>query len=282
MRHRRGILVSRSGTPQNPKAAPRWATIHRRGSSLLALLLAGTLGAVSPVAVADALDSAIAAPERPAADRERDAGSRPAEVLRFFGIPSGGVAVDLFAGGGYYSEILSRAMGEGSTVYMHNNAAYLGFAGDAANERTARNRLPGVIRYERELDAIDLPDDSVDLVLMVMTYHDLYYKTDGWDLDPDAFFNTVHRILKPGGTLAIVDHEALPDSGAAAAQDLHRIDPAFARQDIEGRGFEFAGASDLLANAEDPLTANVFDKSIRGKTAKFIYKFMEPVIEPES
>ena len=38
----------------------------------------------------------------------------------------------------------------------------------------------------------------------------------------------------------------------------------------------------ILANADDPLTASVFDPSIRGNTAMFIYKFTEPVIEPES
>ncbi|MCG8651299.1 MAG: methyltransferase domain-containing protein, partial [Pirellulales bacterium] len=262
----RGILVFRSGPPQRLSTA-QFGLRRRRTGQTLGLILATVLAGTGTITRADPLDAALASAERPAADRERDASSRPAAVLRFFGIPSGGVAVDLFAGGGYYSEILSRAMGAGSTVYMHNNAAYLGFAGEAADERTARNRLPGVIRYDRELDAIDLADDSVDLVLMVMTYHDLYYKTDGWDLDPESFFTTVHRILKPGGTLAIVDHVAKPGTGATAAQDLHRIDPAFARQDIESRGFEFVGESDLLANADDPLTASVFDPSIRGNTA---------------
>ena len=111
---------------------------------------------------------------------------------------------------------------------------------------------------------------------MVMTYHDLYFKTDGWDLDPDAFFATIHRILKPGGILAIVDHEALPDSGKAAVQDLHRIDPVFARADIKGRGFELVAESDLLDNPEDTLEINVFDDAVRGRTSRFLYKFIEP------
>jgi predicted methyltransferase len=116
----------------------------------------------------------------------------------------------------------------------------------------------------------------VDLVLMVMTYHDLYYKTDDWDLDPDTFFAMLHRILKPGGILAIVDHAALPGSGASAAQDLHRIDPEFARRDIQSYGFELRAESDLLANPDDPRTISVFDEGIRGRTAKFLLKFVEP------
>ena len=228
-----------------------------------------------PKAAAD-IESAVAAAERPAADRERDASSRPAEVLEFFGVPNGGVVVDLFGGGGYYSEIYARAVGDEGRIYLHNNQAYLNFAGEALEARLANGRLPNVIRYDRELDAIDLADDSVDLVLMVMTYHDLYYKTDGWDLDPDAFFSMIHRILKPGGVLAIVDHAAIPGSGNSAAQDLHRIDPAYARADIEAHGFRLEKASDLLANPEDPRTVSVFDPTIRGRTSKFLMKFIEP------
>jgi predicted methyltransferase len=224
---------------------------------------------------AASLEEAIASPDRPAADRARDATSRPAEVLAFFGVPEGGVAIDLFGGGGYYSEILTRAMGPDATVYLHNNQAYLNFAGEALEARLANGRLPGVTRYDRELDAFDLADDSVDLVLMVMTYHDLYYKTDGWDLDPDAFFAMVKRILKPGGVLAIVDHAAVVGSGIAAAQDLHRIDPEFALQDISSHGFELVAASDLLRNPYDPRDASVFDDSIRGRTSKFLMKFIE-------
>lgn len=243
-------------------------------SMLTTLVWAAAL--TSGQTLADPVTDAVASPDRPAADRERDVHSQPAAVLHFVGVPVGGVALDLFAGGGYYSEILSRAMGPDGTVYMHNNQAYLGFAGDAVTERLAGDRLPHVVRYDRELDDIDLPDDSVDLVLMVMTYHDLYYKTDGWDLDPDAFFAVVHRVLKPGGVLAVVDHEAVAGTGSTAAQDLHRIDPAFARKDIEAHGFTFVDGSTLLENPDDPLDISVFDPSIRGKTSKFIYKFVEP------
>jgi predicted methyltransferase len=243
---------------------------------LLTLLTMTAICVLSGSLRAADIKAAVASNHRPAADRERDETSRPVAVLEFFGVPEGGVAVDLFGGGGYYSEILARAMGPSGRVYLHNNQAYLNFTADAVEARLANGRLPNVVRYDRELNAIDLADDSVDLVLMVMTYHDLYYKTDDWDLDPDRFFAMLHRILKPGGILAIVDHAALPGSGSSAAQDLHRIDPEFARQDIQSYGFELRAESDLLANPDDPRTISVFDESIRGRTAKFLMKFVEP------
>jgi predicted methyltransferase len=209
-------------------------------------------------------------------DRERDATSKPAQVLTYFDLQPGQVVLDLFAGGGYYSEIAGRIVAEHGTVYMHNNSAYLGFAGEALVEREASGRLHNVVRYDRELEAIDLPANSVDRVLMVMTYHDLYYKADGWDLDPDGFFTMMHRVLKPGGMLCIIDHVATIGSQSSDAQDLHRIDPTFARHDIENRGFVFAGESSLLRNPDDQLDVNVFDPSVRRKTSRFIYKFVEP------
>lgn len=240
---------------------------------ILTMLLVMSASALS---WADSLTEAINSPDRPDADRSRDATSLPADVLRFAGIQEGNVVLDLFAGTGYYSEIIARTVGPDGKVYLHNNAAYLNLSAGGVEQRLAKNRLPNVVRYDRELDAIELDADSVDLVVMVLAYHDLYYKTEGWDLDPESFFTTIHRILKPGGTLLVVDHIALPDSGKSAAQDLHRIDPEYAKRDIESRGFQFAGELEALKNDVDPLTMSVFDDSIRHRTSRFVYKFVEP------
>ena len=239
-------------------------------------ILAIALFLATSVAHADPLSDALNDPSRPEADIERDATSKPANVLRFLGLPEEGVVLDLFAGSGYYSEIVSKVIGPRGKVFLHNNAAYLNITGDALAERLRNNRLENVVRYDREVDAIDLADDSVDVILMVLTYHDLYYKAEGWEMEPAAFFDMVHRILKPGGVLAVVDHIAVTGSGSEAAQELHRIDPKFAKTDIEGRGFELVSTLDVLENPADPLNISVFDPEIRRKTSRFVYKFVEP------
>jgi len=60
-------------------------------------------------------------------------------------------------------------------------------------------------------------------------------------------------------------------------ETLHRIDPAIARQEIEAAGFCFAGESDALRNPADPHTAGILDKSIRGNTDRFMFKFRKPL-----
>ncbi len=214
------------------------------------------------------------AAERSEEDVARDATSRPQEVLDFFGVKPGMTVIDLFAGNGYYSELLAERVGDAGKVYMHNNQAFVQFAGNV-NTRLGNDRLPNVEPYIREIEDIHLPSQSVDLVLIVMTYHDAYFRSNGWTVTADPLFATIHRILKPGGTLAVVDHAALPGTGKAAAQYLHRIDPQFAKADISARGFDFVAASDVLANPADPLDISVFNPAIRRQTDRFVYKFVK-------
>ncbi len=221
------------------------------------------------------LEALIAGLQRSADDRVRDRTSRAADVLSFFGVQPGWHVLDLFAGNGYYSELLSHAVGPTGRVYLHNNAAYLQFT-DKLDTRLADGRLANVVRYDREIGAFDLPAGSVDMVLLVMAYHDLYYVTDGWNVTAGPLFAMVRRVLKPGGVLAIVDHHAQPGTGSAEAQRLHRIDAAFAWRDIESHGFRFGARSDVLENPEDDLKTLVFDEAIRGRTSRFVFRFEKP------
>ena len=82
----------------------------------------------------------------------------------------------------------------------------------------------------------------------------------------------VAEFIVPGGVLGVVDHVAVAGSGSAAAQELHRIDAAFARADIESHGFEFTGELDVLRNPDDQLATSVFDESVSGKTDRFVYE----------
>jgi predicted methyltransferase len=83
-------------------------------------------------------------------------------------------------------------------------------------------------------------------------------------------------MLRPGGVYVVLDHSALAGSGGANTKDLHRIDAALVRQEVEAAGFVFDGESKVLANPADPRTAKVFDPSIRGHTDQFVLRFRKP------
>ena len=248
----------------------------KRLLTLFALALA--LGSAAAFAE-DPIAKSLADPRRSDADRARDARSKPAEVLGFFGVKPGARVLDLFSGGGYYSEILARAVGPSGRVVAHNNDIYEKYSADEIAARFADERLAGVEQLSSNPPDLKLPTEAFDVVLMVMTYHDIYYVSDSDPVHPridrDRFFEQVHRSLKPGGVLAVVDHAAVPGTGKSAAQDLHRIDEAFAKRDIESAGFSLEAQSDVLRNPADDRTLLVFDEEIRGKSDRFVYRFVK-------
>ena len=246
----------------------------RRFTVLIAgLLLAAPLAAET---VPDYLAAAVAAPERSAKDRERDARDKPAELLAFAGLKPGMKVADVFGGGGYWSEIIVRAVGPGGSVTLVNNAPYFNYAQEDLKTRFADGRLKEVKRRVVETADMDLGREQFDLITIYLSYHDIYWVEEdmGWPkIDADRFVTQLHDALKPGGKLLIVDHAAAAGSGSSAASTLHRIEEAFARKDFADHGFLFEKAYEGLRNPADDHTKGVFDAAIRGKTDRFAHLY---------
>jgi predicted methyltransferase len=92
-------------------------------------------------------------------------------------------------------------------------------------------------------------------------------------MDPNTVLNEIARVLKPGGTLLLVDHSAKPGTGSADAGTLHRIDEAYARADFEKHGFSFVTNSDVLRRPDDPRDALTYEGPMVGKTDRFVMVF---------
>jgi predicted methyltransferase len=222
---------------------------------------------------------AVASDARPDSDRARDAGRKPAAVLEFFDIEPGMTVLDMFTGGGYYAEIISEVVGEQGKVIAQSNHAYLGFVGDVFEERFGSGRLTNVEVLMAENNELSLQADSLDAVMLVLSFHDLYYSDpeNGWPrIDGPAFLAELKKGLKPGGIVAVIDHYAETGAPAETGSSVHRIDPAIVMADMEAAGFVMDGQSDLLRNPADDLRKTVFAPEIRGKTDRFIMRFRNP------
>ena len=117
--------------------------------------------------------------------------------------------------------------------------------------------------------------EPLDVVWTSQNFHDYPDEFMGKG-DPSSLARDAYKILKPGGTLMVIDHVAKPGRGLADTEALHRIEPAAVRQIAEAAGFKFAGQSDVLVNPADPMNIPVFDQAIRGHTSQFAYKFVKP------
>ena len=220
---------------------------------------------------------AVADPARPPDDKAQDANRKPAEVLAFDGIKPGDKVVDLMPGSGYYTRIFSKIVGPTGVVYALQPTEMDKVAPKRLQSLKSFAGTPAysnVVILVQPIAAIAIPE-RVDMVWTSQNYHDLH---DPFMGSPDmAHVNkSIFDALKPGGTFLVLDHAATAGSGVSDTNTLHRIDPAAAKTEVTAAGFEFVGDSDILRNPDDNHSLPIFDKSIKGKTDKFIDKFRKP------
>jgi predicted methyltransferase len=239
-----------------------------------ASLSGGYAQAASPVA--NAIASAVADPARPESDRNRDAARMPAESLQFSGVKSGDAVADFNANAGYFTRLFADVVGSRGHVYAIEPVEIQQYIAKATAELQAYAAgHPNVtVSIATALESLRVPR-KLDLFWISQNYHDLHNTYFG-PLDIAAFNKAVFDALKPGGSYVVLDHTAAPGASADVTETLHRIDPATVRREVEAAGFVFDSKSEILANAADPRTIKVFDKSIQGHTDQFILKFRKP------
>lgn len=210
----------------------------------------------------------LAAPDRPDADRARDADRKPAEVIAFAGVRAGDKIAELAPGGGYFTRLLSGAVGPKGVVYAIARQASPALQAIAEKHTNVKIAVspPGTIAAP----------EPVDMVWTTLNYHDFKNVKVG-DRDGASYYNeAAFKALKPGGTYFIVDHEAGKGVGATVTSTLHRIEGATVRREVESAGFKLDGESPLLRHAADDHSQRVVETGIRGKTDQFVYRFKKP------
>lgn len=232
--------------------------------------------AVARSRIPKAIVEAVNSPNRPASDRKLDPGRKPEQLMAFFGIAPGMKVADLWAGGGYTTELLARIVGPSGKVYSQNGKFSPRFK-KVEKAWKARLKEPGMGNvvelekpFEHPADILPVPAGSLDAVLINMSYHDIV----GHGFDRAAINAAVFKALKPGGLYCVVDNSAKPGSGARDVSTLHRIDEAFEVKEIERAGFKLEATSDVLRNPKDDRTW--FIMKHRGHQDRFVLKFVKP------
>lgn len=241
--------------------------------SLFTLFLLASL----PMIVLADISAALNHPDRSAEDKARDENRKPAEVLAFLGLEPGMSVIDIFGGGGYYTEIVSRFVGDEGFVTLYNNTPWDRLVAKAVDERLKDKRLPNVDRLVSDPEDLwDLPD-QYDVGLFVLGMHDVYYGEEetGWrTIDKARFLAGIYKVIADGGVLLVIDHNAKSGSDpAVTGKTLHRVDPAVIKRDLTAVGFTLEAESDILGNPDDTLEASSFDPAIRHKTDRSVMKF---------
>jgi predicted methyltransferase len=221
--------------------------------------------------------NAVESSSRPAEDRTSDVGRKPKEILQFFDIQPNHRVLDLFSGGGYYTELVANVVGNNGQVDAHNNNAYITYIGEEKLlKRYQGKRLSNVTQLHQEANDLSLCTNCYDRVLMVLTFHDLFYVNpdQGWPkIEAPALMEKIRLSLKAGGLVGIVDHKAKAESNNDSAQTLHRISEQSIKQYMQKWGFKLVAESDVLSNPEDALTLPMWDKKVKSKTDRAVMLF---------
>lgn len=263
-----------------PSQLIRNLTAVPRCHYLLTALLTLCVAANSAAQTLDtqALEAALRAPGRDVSDRIRDPQRKPVQTLEFLQLQPGMVVLDLYAAGGYYTYILSKAVGEQGLVYAQNSPSGLNLEedrgersrSDALEARILAGRLDNVRRLERPIGDLGLAADSVDFVLISQILHDYF------NSHPQRAINmlrNIYTVLKPGGLAGVIDHQGL------VGQDnrrLHRLPQEAATQVIEEAGFVLEAHSTLLANSQDRHVRSIFDPMLNRAPDQYLLRLRKP------
>jgi predicted methyltransferase len=257
------------------------ASVYRHLSTgmLAATLCLGALvSSAATKSIAKPIAAAVADPARPQTDRDRDADRKPAECIAFAGLKPGQRVADLIPGGGYFTRIFSGVVGPKGQVIAVAPPKRPDAPPDRPEPSAAVTAIAADPHYQNvtvsvmKLAELKLPE-KLDMVWTSQNYHDFH---NAQNLDVGTLNKAVFDSLKPGGTYIVIDHATEKGAGFTATSTLHRSDPDAVKAEVMAAGFEFVGASDVIANAADDHKTPVFDKGLHDKTDRYVLKFRRP------
>jgi len=205
---------------------------------------------------ADFLDPHLANTARSEKFVARDSVRKPKEVLGFFGLKPNMTIVEIWPGGGYWTEFLAPAMTAKGTYYLALPPAgrfaetdkYLAEFKAKLAADPARYGKVKLVDFGRTTPTL-LPDNSVDMIVTFRNLHN--WMAAGYEAQALQAF---YKALKPGGILGVEDHRGQTDKAQDPKSPDGYVRQWYAIELIEKAGFKFAGSSELLANYKD--TAN--------------------------
>jgi predicted methyltransferase len=250
----------------NRRLAPSSSAVFLAACAALLAGCVSTSTGPSPQQLAEIYQQAIASPVRTDQDRRMDASRDPKDFLPFTQVAPGMQVLDVAAGGGYTSQLLALVVGPRGKLYAQREQA-----SPALTKRLEdKPQANFVVVYRSFEDPVPPEAPPLDLVTLVLNYHDISYLP----VDRAKMNARIFAALKSGGRFVVVDHAALPGTGASAGRTLHRIEEAFVVAEIRQAGFVLDGEGAFLRNPADKRDATSSNPPV--PTDKFALRFVKP------
>ncbi len=222
--------------------------------STLAVAVSVAAVAAQKPTVQTQLAAAVAAPTRTATNIERDKYRNPAATLAFFGVKPEHKVVEIWPGGGWYTEILAPYLRDKGqlTVASPPGRPFDGIAKKLDGNAAAYGKVQRA-NFPSMLGGTGVAPGSADVVLTFRNVHNwkmgsFHPKTEDYS---EAAFREIYAMLKPGGVLGIEDHRLPESADAARERNSGYMKVSTVRKLAEQAGFRFAGSSEVNANPKD-------------------------------
>jgi predicted methyltransferase len=231
-------------------------------AALVACSLGFTASALAALAP-DFVDK-LASEQRPLEDRVRDGARRPYQVMQLLGVDAGQTLLDVGAGGGWFTRVLSAATGpSGKVIAQFGPRALQRENGQAQKDLAAS--LGNTEAYFGNVS--ELPPNSVDAAITALNMHHMNAERAG------PYLKEILAVLKPGGRAAIIDHVGLAGNNNGM---LHRMLPSDVKTWIQQAGFEIVSEPDILRTTADDHTLSVDDPRLGRDVDQFMFIVRKP------
>ncbi len=226
--------------------------MHKLGLAafVVAGLFAGPVLAAMDAATETSLRAALVAPARTPANVARDPHRHPLETLKFFGLRNDMAVMEIWPGGGWWTEFLAPVVAEKGRYVAADTAspdksALAKRLKDLGQKNPAFAKAEVVQLSPGDKKLSPVAAGSMDMVLTFRNIHN--WMSDGAE---KAMFDAMFTALKPGGHLGIEEHRANP----TATDD--KGGTGYVREDAaikmaEASGFKLVSKSDINANPKD-------------------------------
>lgn len=159
--------------------------------------------------------------ERP--EREKEENS--SQLLKNMNIKPGMIMADIGAGSGYYTARISKLVGNGKVYAVDIEPEMINYL----DQRIASEKLTNVKTILSTEQKVNLPANSIDLMLLVDVYHEFSF--------PYEMGRSMLEALKPGGLLYLVEFRA--EDNSVPIKAVHKMSEKQAVKELKAAGFQF-------------------------------------------
>ena len=210
----------------------------------------------------------LEADSRPDGDKARDGARRPYQVMTLAGIQEGWTVIDVAAGGGWYTRVLSAAVGPTGKVISQVGPRAL----QNNNGQSVRDLAASLGNVEPFFENMaDIPAGSADAAVTALNFRDAYNFRG--EAGAQGFLKEIYNALKSGGVAVIIDHAGTIEMDNA---NLHRIPVVIARAQIQAAGFQIVRESDILHTSADDHSISSNDPTLGRNTDRFLFVVRKP------